>query len=178
MFWKWISFVGIMIEAIGFILLSIDLLPEYRLSVLRRDLRDFRAQMSEPDFFEELPARDKEHADDGETKAAHGALALVIKGRVVSFIKRLAPNHVIDINSQKDEFFAGFELADKSIKKMDQQRSLSERQPIILAILFVIAGIICQALGAWPADNRCASFRSLAPLAFEKMVKSACDGAE
>ena len=145
----WSGFVGILIELLGFIVLTIDLLPDYLVYRRKRQLEEFKRLASNDAWYR------KETDKDPVLQVTSEALFLVEISPLLSLLRW---SNAIDqdlIRSLRQPDRAAIERAIASVEagiaRKEMALSGCWRPPILLGITFVLLGVAGQLFGAWPS---------------------------
>ncbi len=173
--WNFVGIAGTVIEFIGFVLLSLDLLPEYSLHKKRRALYRFATFMDDPDWISAKRSREKDAAresiDPLKLSLDDLALNLAMSPHYsVLDLVALKPSTLKQISAE--EFNQYIEKGRGILEERERRLAQRWRPPIILGIFVVGLGVLIQIVGQVPGTIRC----SILHASFAGPI--ACEGVE
>jgi uncharacterized membrane protein len=144
----WSGFVGIFIELLGFVVLTVDLLPDYLVYRRKRQLEEFKRLASNDAWYQ------KETNEDPVLQVASGALFLVEISPLLSLMRWSGSLDQDRIRGLTQPDRAAIESAIASVEagiaRKEMALSARWRPPLLLGIAFVLFGVAGQLFGAWP----------------------------
>jgi hypothetical protein len=146
----WLSFYGLLVELIGFLLLSYDLLPEYRLHRSREISRRYRFLLDKPEWFENEKKTYDSYSGDGPMEAVAGLAHVMSLDDLRHLMYRHGIGRDFSIPVTHEEMRLAYKQLDVKLDELAIKTANRVRPPILIAIWVALIGIMMQLFAAYP----------------------------
>ena len=151
---SWIGFFGLLVELVGFIILSLDLIPEYRLYRQRQLARAFRAALEDQKVWDELTRLWGSTSDDSPRGVIAQLLYRMQLQEVDALIRSLGLPELLSGPPERSNFLNASTAIHKALTKKESALAWRRRPPIGLGIALAVFGVLLQLISAWPGMPR------------------------